>query len=119
RGGGVEEALVVDEAHRPLGLVGMMDLARARISGVMPDGEVSRKSFEELTAADVARPLMVWVEPHAMLQEVADIMARTGQKRVAVLQGGAVIGEVLRDDVDDWLRLLSPARTLGGAERRW
>ncbi|MEW5848348.1 MAG: CBS domain-containing protein [Myxococcota bacterium] len=96
---GVHEALVVNREGRVLGVVGLMEVARAQMSG---GGAWS----------DLARPLQVSVSPTTELTRISEVLHRTGRSWVAVLRDGLVQGAVWRQDLVRWMGCLTPARTL-------
>lgn len=104
------ELLVVDDLGQILGVVGPEDVARARLQQKLdPDPDEDVVPLTDLTAADLARPLLVQVEPDTPLPEVSSLMSRTAQTRVVVVAQGRPVGEVLLKDVESWLKSLTTA----------
>jgi predicted transcriptional regulator len=110
RNANTSELLVVDEQGHILGVVGPQDVARARLQARLdPDPDEDPMPLVLNTAASLARPLLVQVDPDTAIAEVSAIMAHTAARRVVVVDRGRPAGQVLLADVEAWFRGLTAA----------
>lgn len=99
--GGVEAAPVIDEAGRPVGVLGRTDLLThyRELMASRPDSPANRPASDPTLVRDLMTPAVFSVTPEATASEVVEQMVGLKLQRLFVVQGGTLVGVISAWDV--------------------